>query len=396
MPTKQPKPTGTAPTILGRGRSYTIENAGILAIQEHALGNFQSVAEIYQAMLVKIPGYAEGHNNRGTALQKMERHDEALAAYDRAIALKPDYANAHFNRGSLLKKLGRFDGALASYDKAIALKPDHAEAHNNRGVILQAMHRYLDALDSYDRAIAIRPDFAEACNNRVTVLVNLGRMSEAEQMFQRARELKPDFIDPLYNLTEIRRYQTAGHADANAIRDWLAKACPSRRTPGNNSSFPLGKIYDDCGRYDEAFACYREANELRNRLVSYQPDRDTRLTDAIIEVFTPEFVAQPFPKASDSELPLFIVGMPRSGTTLLANILSNHPAIATAGELPIITDFAADLKQSAATRLPYPQGIKQLPPAAAARLIRDYENHLLRLRFRVRKIRAALLRKPVM
>jgi tetratricopeptide (TPR) repeat protein len=374
MPTKQPKPKGAAPTILWRGRSYTIENAGILAVQEHARGNFNLVAEIYQAMLVKIPGYVEGHNNCGTALQKLERYDEAIAAYEKAIALKPDYANAHFNRGFLLKKLQRNDEALVSYNKAISFKPDHAGAHNNRGVILQAMHRYQDALDSYDRAIVIQSDNAEAYNNRGTVLVSLGRMLEAEQMFQRARELKPDFIDPLYNLTEIRRYRAADLADERSIRVWLAKPAlpPDTR---EQLLFSLGKICDDCGRYDEAFACYREANELRNRLVGYHPERVTRLTDAIIEIFTPEFVAQRFSSASHSELPLFIVGMPRSGTTLLANILSNHSAVNTAGELPIITDFAADLKQSASTRLPYPHGVKQIA-AAAARLIRDYENRL--------------------
>src|SRR5580704_6581722 len=123
------------PAIRWRGKRFPIAAACALAVQEHRLGNLPAVAEIYGLILAKVPGYAEGHNNRGVVLQTLNRYNEALASYDKAIALKPDYANAHFNRGIVLKKLARPDEALASYDQAIAAKPNHAEAFNNRGVL---------------------------------------------------------------------------------------------------------------------------------------------------------------------------------------------------------------------------------------------------------------------
>ena len=366
---------GSQATILWRGRLLTLENAGILAVQEHGLGHFQSVAEIYQAMLVKAPGYAEGHNNRGVALQKLGRHEEALAAYDRAVALKSDYANAHFNRGSLLKRMGRHEEALASYDRAILLNPLHAEALNNRAALLQVMHRPDEALRGYDQVLAIQPDHAEALNNRGTVLASLGRMDEAEQMFRRACEVRPNFSDPWYNLTESRRYSDPEAPDARQIRALLGQ--------GNLSAddreqllFGLGKILDDCDLPDEAFDCFREANDLRGRAASYDRQRVTRLTDAIIEVFTREFLALPSAAATSSSTPVFIVGMPRSGTTLLANMLANHPAVAQAGELTVISDFAADLRRIAGTRLPYPHGVKHLAAEPARTLVRDQERQL--------------------
>ena len=368
---------GPEPAIRWRGKRFTITDACVLAIRQHQLGDFQSAAEIYGLVVAKVPGYTEGHNNRGVVLQLAKRYDEALASYDKAIALKPDYANAHFNRATTLKKLTRLDEALASYDKAIALKPDHAEAHNNRGVLLQEMRRYDEALASYDKVIALNPRHAEAHNNRGIVLMSTGNMREAEQMFLKASELKPDFPDPLFNLSVIRNHQNADNAEAKNIQALLNK---SGITPNDKEQlyFALGKIYDDCGRYDEAFECFRQANQIRNTGVVYDASLIEKTTSSIIEVFSKDFLAQPFAYASDSRSPLFIVGMPRSGTTLLASILSNHPAIGMAGELPTIDDFTSQLGELTASGVPYPTAARHITPAAAMRLITEYEKRLRR------------------
>jgi Flp pilus assembly protein TadD len=397
--------------ILFRGKSYAIAEAGALATKEQQLGHFQAAVNIYNLILATVPDnaavhinlgvtlqemqryndavasfdkaialkpdQAEAYNNRGAVLQKMKRHDDALASYNKAIALKPNYANAHYNRGSILKIMKRHDDALASYDKAIVLKPDHAEAYNNRGVTLQEMKRHGDALASFDKAITLKPDYAEAYNNRGLNLVTTGDMQEAEKMFRKAFTLKPDFPDPLFNLAHIRKYENADNTEAGTIRTLL-------NTPGTSLDvkehlyFALGKIYDDCGLYDDAFECFRLANRIRNANVSYSSDGAVRMTNNIIDVFSKDFLAQPFAFASDSQSPLFIVGMPRSGTTLMANIFSNHRSIATVGELSTIADFTSCLPELTGSGIPYPQAVKHITPAVATRLINDYVKRLRR------------------
>jgi tetratricopeptide (TPR) repeat protein len=371
-----PARNAAKPAIRWQGRLLTIAAACKLAVEEHRRGNLQAVVDIYTLILKLVPGFAEGHNNRAVVWQQMNRFPEALAGYDRAIALKPGYANAHFNRGTVLKKMARRDEAIASYDQAIALKPDHVEAFNNRGVVLQELKRYDEALASYDRAIALNPAHAEAINNRGIVLASKGRMAEAEAMFRQASTLKSDFPDPWFNLANIRNHQDPDDPEVIKISALLAR--PGLTAENREQlHFSLGKIYDDCGRYDEAFTQFQQANQLRNAQVAYDAGLVEQMTNAIIEVFSPEFLAQPSAFASQTRSPLFVVGMPRSGTTLLASILSNHPAVASAGELPTLGDLTASL--SAWTGgVPYPAAARQLTATAAEQVIGSYETRLRR------------------
>jgi tetratricopeptide (TPR) repeat protein len=363
--------------IYWRGRLRTIAEACTLAAQEQHRGNFQNAADIYALVLGRVPDCAEAHNNRGAVLQMMEQFEDALASYDKAVALKPDYFTALFNRGFTLKHLNRYEEALASYDKAIALKPDDAGLHSSRGVLLQQMRRYDDAIASYDKAIAANPYHALAYHNRGTVLLSKGDMPEAEKMFRKALKLKPDFTDPLHSLAQMRRYQNVNDADVKKISGLLKKS-DIQPQEKEHLYFALGKIYDDCGLYDEAFESFQQANQIRNAFVSYKAATTTRLTDNLIDAFNRDFLARRFGFASESQVPLFVIGMPRSGTTLLANILSNHPAIATAGELPTIPDLASTLERLTQNRIPYPQAVKRLVSSVATRLINDYEKRLRR------------------
>lgn len=355
----------------------TLSEASALAAREQQAGNYQAAIEIYDLILAKVPNFAEAHNNRGAILQLMGRYPEALACYDKALALKPDYANCYFNRGFTLRQMSRLEEALASYDKAIALNPNHAEALNNRGTLLQSIKRYDDAIGSYDRAIAIKPDFAMAYNNRGVVLMNQGNMPEAEKMFRRALQLKPDFADALHSLSKIHRFEKTSEPDVQQIRALAEKPGTPPETK-EHMYFALGKIYDDCGQYDEAFRYFQRANDIRNVTVSYNAEAVTKMTSAIIEVFNKDFLAQRFAFASENQMPLLIVGMPRSGTTLLASILSNHHAIATAGELPDLLEAATHLGELVKERVPYPFAARHLTPDIAGRIIRHYEKRLQR------------------
>jgi len=373
MPAQRPP----EPTIRLHGKPFTITAATALAADASRRENFPEALEIFSKIVAKIPNYAEAYNNRGVILQAMNRHDEALVNYEKAIALKPDYANAHFNRGIVLKKVTRREDALASYDRAIGLQPGHAEAHNNRGVVLQELKRYDEALVSFQRTIELKPDHAEAHNNCGIVLASKGDMAGAEKMFAMASQLKPSFPDPLFNLANIRSHQGLDVPEVSAIRSLLEKP---GLTPAEQEHlrFSLGKIYDDCGLYDEAFAQFQTANAIRNQQVAYDANRVEKMTEATISVFNQEFLSHPFEFASKSRSPLFIIGMPRSGTTLLASILSNHPKIASAGELATLSDLTTQMDQLTGGGIPYPEACRNVTEAAAGHMTSAYEKRLRR------------------
>lgn len=372
--TARPEDPGAA-MIHWRGRLRTIAEACAQATQEQSFGNPRAALDIYNLVIEKLPNSAEVHNNRAAVLQLMKRYEEALTSYDRAIAIKPDYTTAHFNRGLTLKQMNRVEQALASYDAALRLAPNNSEIYNSRGVLLQQMRRYDEALASYQQAVTANPGHAIAHNNLGTVLMSKGDMAEAAALFRKACTLSPTFPDPLFNLTKLRRYQNPSGPEVEAIGSLLEK---SDLPPEDKEhlQFALGKIYDDCGLYDDAFECFMQANRIRSSFVSYKPAAVTRMGGELIEIFSRDFLARRFEFASESRLPLFIVGMPRSGTTLLASILSNHPAIATAGELSVISNFTRHLKELNKNKVPYPRGARHIIFSVAMRLIKQYEGCL--------------------
>jgi tetratricopeptide (TPR) repeat protein len=359
---------------LAPDRAELYNRRGIV-LQE--MERFDDALADYDKAIALNPGYVAAHNNRGVILFHLRRYEAAVASCDIAIGLRPDAVEPYNNRGVALHELGRYDDALASYGRALALKPDCAEVLKNRGATLQQLAKFDEAITTCDRAIALKPDYVDAYQIKGLCLVSKGDMPEAERMFLRALGLKPDFTDPIFSLTQIRRYRDQDDADAKRIRTLLDSPGISLHVK-DCLYFSLGKIYDDCRLYDEAFECYREGNRLRNSAVSYKPARVAEFTDGIIEVFSGDFLARPFVFASDSESPLFIVRMPRSGTTLMAQILSNHRAIGSAGELPTILDSISRLPELIGTGVPYPFAAKDITPTVAARLIDDYEKRLRR------------------
>lgn len=198
------------------------------------LGRYEEALAGYDRAVALDPRRAASHMNRGLVLQHLRRYEDALASYDAAIALDPSSADAHNDRGTALETLGRPEQALASYATAAALDPGHAVARFNQGNALRALGHLDAAVASYDQAIALRPDHADAHVNRGSALLSLGRHEEALAGYDRATALRPDYADAFYNqglvLTSLGRHDEAvarfdrtiglqpDHADAHTGR----------------------------------------------------------------------------------------------------------------------------------------------------------------------------------
>jgi tetratricopeptide (TPR) repeat protein len=303
----------TTSGILFGGKSYTVDEALAVAVEQHKLNNYRDTETLYRLILARNPGHVQTLNNLGIMLH--QRHDADI------------------------------DEVILLYRRAIRSNPDDSFAFYNLG----------DALSSK------------------------GDMKEAEEAFLKALTLNPHSPRTLLSLAKIRKYTSADHSDILRIHTLLNT--PALIPQGSESLlyFALGKMYDDCGLYDLAFEAYRQANEIRNVHVPFDPDRLKRRTNDIIEVFSKDFLAQDFAYASKSDQPLFIVGMPRSGTTLLASVLSNHRDIESAGEIITMIESAAHLPELLGTDLvTYPQAAIFMTPAVASKVIKDYEKRLRR------------------
>jgi tetratricopeptide (TPR) repeat protein len=297
-----------------------------------ARGYREQAMTCYRQALSLNPLYVEALNNLGNVVRDLGGRREAASLYARAVELDPRRADSHCNLGNALLELRRVDAAEASFRRALALEPNQPLALTSLATVLRVQHRAAEAQASCQAALAIDPDHVEALSLLGELRADRGQFSEAEQLFERAAALQPDFPFAFFSIAAHRKMRLDDTAWLKGAQALLAKSLPLRHE--TNLHYALGKYFDDVGRYRDAFEHYARANELAKRFGSnYQAANLTRRIDGIISGFDAEFIQRAKSQGSASELPIFIVGMPRSGTSLTEQILASHPAVFGAGEL---------------------------------------------------------------
>ena len=306
------------------------------------LGQLEAAMKSYDKAIQIEPEFANAYSNRGTALHDLGQLKEAMKSYDKAIQIKPDYAEAFNARGTALDALGQWKAAVKSFEKAIQLKPDYADAYYNRGTALQKLGRLEDAMTSYDKAIQIRPDFVKAYSNRGNALQELGQLEAAMKSYDQAIQIKPDFAKAYHYLSMLKEFQP------NDARIGLMQRLLKDLEPGEldhmHLCFALAKAYEDLGEYDKSFDYLEKGNRLHKKELNYNIDHDRDLITRIRGIFTADNQAlEVAPDGNTSIQPLFIVGMPRSGTSLVEQILASHSKVYGAGELKSVGTLLAPI-----------------------------------------------------
>ena len=310
-------------------------NLGVLLKET---GHPEEALEHLRKAVTIAPNYAEAHSNLGNLLQALGRPEDAVAHHERALALMPDYAMAHSNLGVAFQALGRLKEAITQYNRAIAIDPNSAMAHYNLGIALDNSGRPGEAAEHYRRALDIRPDYAEAHHNLGNVLDQLGQRNEAIEHYGHAIRIKPDYAEAHRNLARV----DPAKADPLVIEK-LSASRSLTESDAIHCYFALGAIYDHVGDFDRAFENFSRGNGLFRKTVAYDAPQWTRYIDSLIAAFSTEYFSEAVPAGSDSELPVFIVGMPRSGTSLIEQIVASHADVFGAGELPSFGRFEEEL-----------------------------------------------------
>ena len=313
-------------------------NMGNLLCRQGEIG---AAVESYRAAIELSPAHAMAHANMGSALRQLGELEEAEAACRRALEINPAYAEAHNNLGNVLIAAGDAPAAMLAFRQAITFKPEYPDAHVNLGSALYVLDRFADAEAAYRDLLEMVPDWPDALNGLGVVLLAGSRLDEAADCFRRAAELKHS--QAAYNLAS-----SGAQMDDELISAIEARAA-DEGLAGNERidfHFALGEIYDARGQADATFAHFRSGNDLRRERLAAEGhvfdavDHD-RLVERIIGAFNPVFFEGR--KGLEDARPVFIVGMPRSGTTLVEQIAASHEGVFGVGEMGGIAELVSRL-----------------------------------------------------
>ncbi len=324
----------------------------------------------FKALIARHPRHVEALGLLGDAYVAGRHWPEAIASYRAALALDPAQNGYRYNLATILANLGHHEEAVAEFRLALERAPDHAETHNNLGVSLQALGRYPAAIMHYQKAIALKPGLSDALANLGTVFLETGRLDEARVAFTAALVFAPDRCLNYFNLAYVHRFRP-GDPYLQAMERLAADPASRDSREQVALHFALAQAYDQLGRHEESFRQLQAGNALKRREIVYDEAAVLGEMQRIARVFDAGLVRKPESSGGPvaNIVPIFIVGMPRSGTTLVEQILASHPAIQGGGERYDLDAIAASLGNNGDR---FPECVAALAPSDLQALGRRY------------------------
>lgn len=361
-------------------------NKGIIYDEKNEL---DLAAEYYNKALKLYPKSPEAHNNLGLTLFRKQKKEEAKTHFKKAISFNSLYPDAYYNLGSLYFSDENYEMAIEYFLQALSKKEDYPEALNNLGLALKQVNLHKESVQSLEKANRLKPDDANTIYNLALSYKELGRTKDAIDKFNYAISLNPNVGE--YILALGNTYQDSGEQDL-AIKCYeeslhsenvKSKACrhlsllkPEALNIQNiekllqdtkcsskdlvQYNFTLGNLYNLETSFDDAFKYYKSANDIIRESIEYDQKEITKSINKLIETYSSNFFSERANWGNESTLPIFILGMPRSGTTLVEQIISSHPKVFGAGELYNIPKTIKSVDNESKENIPYPECMKSL------------------------------------
>ncbi len=353
-----------------------------LAFKE--LQHTELAIEQFEKSIAHVADNADVHRELGDAYARLHSLEEAIKPYQTAIALQADDVVTKINLGHVFHGLRRYTQSVPLYQEALALQPDNFQLHRHLGASLQKMGQTNNALKCFEQALGLSPDYVDARIKLAEVLRELGRAEEALVQVEKAIKLKPDETQAHIILALILRelgqkeraierfesllrtnprcgnlyYQIAMLEPRQELVPDAEKLLSDPQLPIGDSifcNFALGNIHRGSKSYDQGFDHFLKANTLYRKTYLYDAEENTLLIDRLIEIYSKRFFQRKGQIGSASQLPVFVLGMPRSGTTLVEQIISSHPLVHGAGELQAMPAIKLTIAQQLEYANPYPE-----------------------------------------
>jgi tetratricopeptide (TPR) repeat protein len=357
--------------------------------------NYAEAIAAYHRAIQLMPEYGDAYNNLGTAIRDQKKPKDAEEPYRKALALKPGDPSILNNLALSLMDQERLDEALAllqqssaidphnhltytyfasayfdkdmneeakaAAERALRLKPDDADATNIMGQILFEQNQSEEALACFRKAISLKPGLSDAYNNMGNSLKELGRFDEAMDAYIKALEIDSKASGVLLNLADAKKF-TPNDPHLRLMEELISDT----EIPGEEDRmqlhFGLGKAYGDLALHEESFHHLLQGNAMKRRTIDYNEAVTMDFFDRIRGTFTPELLREKRGRGDPSRLPLFVLGMPRSGTTLVEQILASHPAVFGAGEIKDLDAVVRNVRLDGTREAPYPEFIPAFQP----------------------------------
>ena len=307
-----------------------------------SLGQIGGALQMFKTATKINPDYAEAHFNLGVIQQQLIQSDSAIISYIKAIELISNYPDAHNNLGIVYLDVNKLDKAIEHFELAISYKKNFAEAHNNLGSCLQKLGQLERSLNSYKIAISIEGNYAQAHNNLGILYQKLGRIDAAFESYEKAIFSDPAYAEAHHNLSSLKKYS----ANDPQILQMQSLYTSSELSQSNKIylCFAMAKVNEDLGMKEELFKFLNEGNKLRKAQLKFsfdKPDSHNLLMQKIFKSCSPEIKIRLYKPSSIK--PIFILGMPRSGTSLVEQIISSHHKVYGGGELKSLTSIITSI-----------------------------------------------------
>ena len=318
-----------------------------LGVTLRDLGHTKEAITSYKNALSKKNEYPDAHYNLGNAFFSLEKIDSAIEHFKSAVYFNPKHYQAYNNLGLIYKQLGKDLEAGKNFDKALIIKPDYAEATNERGVIFQNNGDLKNAIKYYQKSLEINPKLADAHNNIGLAEKELNKTEKAINSFEKALSVDPNFANAYYNLSQFKNYSFSEKQIKNMQSVLKTEDISQPNLIAIN--FALAAINENLGKYDNFFNYLNEGNRLRKIDLNYSFNTSKKIISIIYKIFAegPNSIKESSQNNNAlNKCPIFILGMPRSGTSLVEQILSSHEAVYGGGELSTLMKLCLPLLES--------------------------------------------------
>ena len=316
----------------------------ILGACYKSIGETDGAIQMFDAATKIKPNYAEAYFNIGVIYYEISQLNQAINFYLKAIEANPGYSDVHNNLGIAYLDLRQLDKAIKHLELAISFRPEFPEAHNNLGSAYQEKGNLDAAINSYKRAITLMNNFAQAHNNLGIIMEKTGKFDDALLSYSNAIQYDPKNVSAHFNLSYIKTFnekdsqveQMHSILFSNSINEIdRARLC-----------FALARVYEDLGDTEKLFEYLDQGNSLRKQELNFSFNSSNNNNNYLKNIFT-NSNCHDLDRLKVSQInPIFIVGMPRSGTTLLEQIISSHHKVYGAGELKNLNEILIPLFQN--------------------------------------------------